>query len=136
MFDKLFFNLTRKNGTTYLTANFLIPIYIIIGKSNSEVIFSKIRRIYSDLVSFSFFVSLSIIIVFSYFFKLSGNIIDQYIVLPALAVSIGFIFSGIAGMFLLKQKISFGFLIPFKALRQIEWVGGRMLWSGRALNWS
>lgn len=22
------------------------------------------------------------------------------------------------------------------ALRQIEWVGGRMLWSGRALNWS
>ncbi|WP_215844018.1 hypothetical protein HHS34_005685 [Acidithiobacillus montserratensis] len=29
------------------------------------------------------------------------------------------------------------FRMAFKmALRQIEWVGGRMLWSGRALNWS
>jgi hypothetical protein len=115
MFGKLFFNLTRKNDTTYLTTNFLIPIYIIIdnSNSNSEDVFSKIGRFYGDMVSFSFFMSLSLMLVFNYFLKLSENIVNQYIVFPALAISIGFIFSGIAGMFLLKQKISFGFVSPF-----------------------
>jgi hypothetical protein len=112
VFDKMIFNLTRKNDTIYLTTNFLVPIYIIIDNSNSEDILSKIRRIYGDLVSFSFFISLSTIVVFSYFFNLSGNVVYQYIVFPALAISIGFIFSGIAGMYLLKQKISFGFVSP------------------------
>ncbi|MBU2840777.1 hypothetical protein HF670_14820 [Acidithiobacillus thiooxidans] len=113
MFGNLFFNLKRKNDTTYLTTNFLVPIYIIIDNSNSEDVFSKIGRIYGDMVSFSIFIVLSLIPVFNYFLKLSENIVNQYIVFPALAISIGFIFSGIAGMFLLKQKISFGFVSPF-----------------------
>jgi len=75
MFGKLFFNLTRKNDTTYLTTNFLIPIYIIIdnsnSNSNSEDVFSKIGRIYGDMVSFSIFIVLSLIPVFNYFLKLS-----------------------------------------------------------------
>ncbi|WP_217628133.1 hypothetical protein, partial [Acidithiobacillus thiooxidans] len=29
MFGNLFFNLKRKNDTTYLTTNFLVPIYIM-----------------------------------------------------------------------------------------------------------
>ncbi|MDD2750158.1 hypothetical protein [Acidithiobacillus sp.] len=113
MFGNQFFNLTRKNDTNYLTTNFLVPIYIIIDNSNSEGVFSKIGRIYGDIVSFSFFMSLSLMLVFNYFLKLSENIVNQYIVFPALAISIGFIFSGIAGMFLLKQKIYFGFVSPF-----------------------
>jgi hypothetical protein len=32
--------------------------------------------------------------------------------------------------------VPLGWLYRKEALRQIEWVGGRMLWSGRALNWS
>ncbi|WP_217805786.1 hypothetical protein, partial [Acidithiobacillus thiooxidans] len=67
MFGNLFFNLKRKNDITYLTTNFLVPVYIIIDNSNSEDVFLKIGRIYGDMVSFSIFIVLSLIPVVNYF---------------------------------------------------------------------
>ncbi|TQN51453.1 hypothetical protein DLNHIDIE_01326 [Acidithiobacillus thiooxidans ATCC 19377] len=76
MFGKLFFNLTRKNDTAYLTTNFLVPIYIIIDNSNSEDFFSKIGRISGDIVSFSFLYrcrSLLFLNIFSTYRKISST---------------------------------------------------------------